>query len=261
MAPIYDEFNAANDYEVWLGEVLLPELGKHGLQGPGQIGFDAAVLDVGCGTGRAFPPLLQRGWEIVGVDASEAMVEQAAARLLACGSRAWFFDRERLFVHDARELPRFSQPFGLILALNDVVNYLTEDGDLELFFGGVKRNLAPGGLVCFDVNTLGVYEDAWVAGAYGAMRDRGWEWTGLTDGATPGQVFEAEVGAPSIETAIHRQRHWPQQQVEEAMSTSGLRCIEVFGQRGEESEIVLEGPPDEGRDAKLVYIGGHDARI
>ncbi|HEX8050012.1 MAG TPA: hypothetical protein VF504_00975, partial [Solirubrobacterales bacterium] len=31
-APVYDESNAQNDYEMWLGEVLLPELEKHGLR-------------------------------------------------------------------------------------------------------------------------------------------------------------------------------------------------------------------------------------
>src|SRR5262245_9693443 len=52
-AAIYDEANAQNDYEMWLGEVLLPELEKHGLQ-------KGWALDVGCGTGRAFEPLLDR---------------------------------------------------------------------------------------------------------------------------------------------------------------------------------------------------------
>ena len=44
-ASIYNDFNASNDYEMWLGDVLLPELEKHGLGRPGW------ALDVGCGTG------------------------------------------------------------------------------------------------------------------------------------------------------------------------------------------------------------------
>ena len=58
-APIYNEFNHLNDYEMWLGRALLPELEKHGL-GHGK------ALDVGCGTGRAFAPLLRRGWQVQG---------------------------------------------------------------------------------------------------------------------------------------------------------------------------------------------------
>src|SRR4051794_37057958 len=73
-APVYDEFNAQNDYEHWLGGVLLPELERHGLR-------KGWVLDVGCGTGRAFEPLLRRGFSVAGKDVSEQMVERAAQRM------------------------------------------------------------------------------------------------------------------------------------------------------------------------------------
>src|SRR4029077_17806697 len=53
-AGVYDEFNSANDYEMWFA-ALLPPLEKLGL-GRG------ALLDVGCGTGRAIAPMLRRGW-------------------------------------------------------------------------------------------------------------------------------------------------------------------------------------------------------
>jgi len=237
MAPIYDEFNKANDYEVWLGEVLLPELEKHGLK-------RGRVLDVGCGTGRAFKPLLDRGWSVNGCDVSEFMLMMAEAKFPTVPVRH----------ADATRLPTYDTDFDLIIALNDVVNYLTEDGDLELFFDGVRKNLAHQGLICFDANTLAVYEEAWVAGAFGAMRERGWEWTGLSESAAPGQVFEAEVGAADIQTAVHRQRHWPRSVVEDAMDSARLSCLAVLGQSGEDSEIVLQGPPDEARDAKLIYI-------
>jgi len=47
VAPVYDEWNSQNDYEMWLGEVLLPELEKLGLQ-------KGWALDVGVRGGRAF---------------------------------------------------------------------------------------------------------------------------------------------------------------------------------------------------------------
>src|SRR6478609_7924970 len=71
-AAVYNDFNAANDYEMWLGRVLIPELRKHGLREGGH------ALDVGCGTGRAFRPLLSRGWRVYGLDLSPAMLELAA---------------------------------------------------------------------------------------------------------------------------------------------------------------------------------------
>lgn len=251
MAPIYDEFNAGNDYEVWLGEVLLPEMEKHGLRQGGR------VLDVGCGTGRAVPPLLDRGWDITGIDSSDEMLEQAWAKYKGCVA---------LLGGDARSLPVLTPPHDLILALNDVVNYLTEDGDLELFFGGVKKNLAPHGLVCFDANTLGLFESSFTPEQNGGvdsgnspLNDRGWTWSGLTSVAGPSGIFEAELAGEGLEApSVHRERHWTQEEVEAAMEACGLRCLSVLGQRETETTVVLDPEPDEQRHYKLIYIGGHD---
>jgi SAM-dependent methyltransferase len=113
-APVYDDCNAQNDYEMWLGEVLLPELEKHGLK-------QGWALDAGCGTGRAFDPLLRRGWRVVGCDVSSGMLGEAARK---------FGPRVPLLHLDARELPPIAplvglandEAFTLILLLNDVVN-------------------------------------------------------------------------------------------------------------------------------------------
>ncbi|HEY6731922.1 MAG TPA: class I SAM-dependent methyltransferase [Solirubrobacterales bacterium] len=251
MAPIYDRFNEANDYEVWLGEVLLPELEKHGL-GKGR------VLDVGCGTGRAFAPLVRRGWEVWGFDGSPAMVERARAKNLTAPveQRA-----ARIFRADARELsdiPLLCEPFDLVLLLNDVVNYLTEDGDLERCFSGVKRNLAEGGLVCFDANTLGLFRSSFaVSGEDTApLRDRGWKWTGLAEEIASGGIFEAELSGEGVEPHLHRQRHWTREEIEAAMDTVGLSCLAVLGQREDGARILLEQPPDEELHYKSIYFGG-----
>lgn len=143
-ATVYDEANAQNDYEMWVGGAILPELEKHGLE-------RGWVLDVGCGTGRAFDPLLKRGWKIVGCDLSSGMLAKAERKY---GSRV------QLRELDARTIPPISPSpnrpqggaFELVILLNDVVNYMTEDGDLNQAFAGVATNLKPdGGLLVFDV--------------------------------------------------------------------------------------------------------------
>lgn len=262
MAPIYDEFNAGNNYELWLGEVLLPELRRHGLPRLGR------ALDVGCGTGRAFEPLLRRGWEVTGVDASAEMLKQAEEKL----PDPWGYQQRRceLEQHDARELPIFtrysnsnghrsSRPiaFDLIIALNDVVNYLTEDGDLERCFAGMMKNLAPRGLICFDANTLGLFEGDWTAGGDGPMAERGWSWSGLTTEVEPGGIFEANLSGEDLEAHVHRERHWPQGRVLDALEASGLRCLAVKGQREEGLQVILEEPADEAVHHKTIYAAGH----
>ncbi|MGN6258134.1 MAG: class I SAM-dependent DNA methyltransferase [Solirubrobacterales bacterium] len=238
--------NADNDYEMWLGEVLLPALEKHGLQ-------KGWALDVGCGTGRAFDPLLERGWQVVGCDVSPGMLREAKEK---------YGDRVRLLNLDARTLgaipsgpePPAGQGFQLVLLLNDVLNYMTEEGDLEQVFSGVERNLSRSdGLAIFDVNTLSLFRHDFSANAIEESPD-GWEWRGLTKEAQPGGLYEARLSGPNIETHTHRQRHWTAQQIERALEASGLEAVERLGQRETDGKVLLSETPDEERDGKIVYI-------
>lgn len=247
-AAIYDEHTAQNDYEMWLGQVLLPELENHGLR-------QGWALDIGCGTGRAFDPLLERGWQLVGCDLSRGMLAQAKRKY---GSR-----RVQLLEVDGREVPAVRPApgfpgqgaFDLILLLNDVLNYMTEDGSLERAFAGVKRNLNPEhGLAVFDVNSLSLFREGFTSGVREVMTARGWEWRGLTEEAKPGVVYEAQLSGRGVETHLHRQRHWPAEQVRVALEASDLRCVASLGQREEDDRIVLTRAPDEERDDKVIYI-------
>ncbi|MGN6816544.1 MAG: class I SAM-dependent DNA methyltransferase [Solirubrobacterales bacterium] len=249
LAPVYDEFNAQNDYELWLGATLLPELEKHGLR-------RGWALDVGCGTGRAFEPLLKRGWSIVGSDVSAGMLAEAERKF---GSR--------VFLHhiDACELPavfpRFGIPcgssFDLILLLNDVLNCQTEDGDLERLFASVAANLnREHGLAVFDASTLLVYRTIYAAEAPERMNSRGMKWRGLTEEARPGGVHEARLSGPTVESHVHRQRHWLAHEIRSALEVNGLRCIAILGQTEGEGEILLSDPPDEDTEFKVIYVVG-----
>jgi SAM-dependent methyltransferase len=251
-AAVYDETNAQNNYEMWLGEALLPELEKHGLR-------KDWALDVGCGTGRAFDPLLDRGWRVVGCDVSSGMLAEAQRK---------FGERVRVFEADARSLPVVSPEggessggeFSLILLLNDVVNYMTEEGDLERVFAGVKQNLSRNqGLVIFDANTVALFRGSFTAGVR-EEREGGWGWSGLSEEVESGKTFEARLSGPGMETHTHRQRHWTVEQIETALQAAGLRCLAVLGQSEDDGRVLLSEPPDEERDAKIVYVAAHGSQ-
>lgn len=242
-APIYEEFTIQNDHETWLGGLLLPELGKRGLK----VG---RALDVGCGTGKAFAPLLARGWDVYGCDASDGMLAEAAAK----------HPGVPLLRADATDLPVYGFAFDLVLALNDVTNYLVEDGDLERFFTRVSRNLTAAGLFLFDRNTIRLMHKSF-DGPESAWMSRGrWKWRGSGDAVVPGGIFEAELSGPAVRSHVHRQRHWTPAQVQDALEASGLACLAVLGQ-WEEGETVLLGETlDEDRDEKAIYIAGRAGR-
>src|SRR5215212_803152 len=73
LALFYDRFTAHHDYELWTGG-LLGLARAHGLSG-------RRVLDAGCGTGKSFIPLLERGFEVTACDQSPAMLDIAASKV------------------------------------------------------------------------------------------------------------------------------------------------------------------------------------
>ena len=245
-APIYDEWNSANNYESWLGSYLLPILAQHALR-------HGTVLDIGCGTGRAFEPLLRRGWKVVGCDISAGMLAEAKEK---------YGDLVPTFKADARELSgglatRYaSSPSGfeLILMLNDVVNYFTGDVELEQALAGVRRNLRPaGGLLLFDANTLRLFDADYLSDAKEERGD-GWEWRGLSQRLTAGAVFRGRISGEGVESHIHTQRHWTPAQVESALERTGLSLLGSYGQYEGQGRLVLTEPPDENRDEKIIYV-------
>lgn len=237
MASIYDDFNYRNDYEMWFG-ALLPELEKRGLS-------HGRLLDVGCGTGRAFEPMLRRGWEIQGCDLSSGMLAEA---------RRKFGDAVALDVADARKLPVYGK-FDLAWALNDVVNYLTEDGDLERALSAIRANLAPDGMVLFDSNTLSLFRSDFASGDSDGMSVGDWTWRGLSSEIKPGGTYEAQISGAGVETHVHRERHYTVEEVAAAMAVAGLEPLVALGQQEVDGQVVLVDPPDELRDHKIIHIG------
>jgi SAM-dependent methyltransferase len=236
-APVYNEFNHLNDYEAWVGGALLPELEKHGLK-------RGRVLDIGCGTGRAFAPLLSRGWEITGCDLSPAMLE--FARHEAAG-------RVPLEVADMRELPVFGQ-FELVLSLNDPVNYLFDRDELERTFTGMRANLADDGLLIFDCNSQSTFETTYST-TIREVEQNGRKWTWRGAGELSPDVYESRIEGDGIDDPIsHRERFWPEAEVRTGLQTAGLECLAVLGMDEVDGEILLQEPPDESHHYKIIYI-------
>jgi SAM-dependent methyltransferase len=240
MAPVYDAFTTYHDYEQWI-DSLLPALCRHGLSGN-------RLLDVGCGTGKSFLPMLARGWRATGCDVSPAMLERARAK---AGGAA------ELHVADMRELPVFGA-FDLVWALGDVANYMHDRAELTSALSGMRANLAPGGLLVVDANPLGCYR-GFFAETYEVERDgRRLTWRGeSTAGVAAGSICQArfEVEAPAgegggVETSVHRQRHFPKGEVLECLAEAGLECLDVYGHG---PDPVLE-PLDELAHDKGLYI-------
>ncbi|SEW18760.1 class I SAM-dependent methyltransferase [Halobacterium jilantaiense] len=98
------------------------------------------VLDAGCGAGRYTEWLLDRGADVVGVDASEAMLDRAADRV---GGRATL---HRGDLAEPLSFAADSEFDGVVSAL--ALDYVA---DWEATFAEFERVLAPGGFLVFSV--------------------------------------------------------------------------------------------------------------
>lgn len=105
--------------------------------GPG--GGELAV-DVGCGTGRHLPWLLERGGDVVGIDHSARSIELARARV---GPQAE--GRLRLEVGDVRELPVKDASADRVLC-SEMIAHVPSAEIRSAAVGEMYRVLKPGGI-------------------------------------------------------------------------------------------------------------------
>ncbi|HTR74856.1 MAG TPA: class I SAM-dependent methyltransferase [Solirubrobacterales bacterium] len=242
IAPVYDDFTAHHDYRLWIDTLL--ELGAaHGLRGD-------TALDVACGTGKSFLPLLEQGWQVTASDISPSMAELARVK---SGGAA------QIEVADMRELPVYGS-FDLVCCLDDAVNYLHSAAELEQTLRGLAANLAPHGILIFDSNTMTNYRGFFAEHVEVEMNGRRLIWDGLNGGEIePGEIAEAtftveplEPGTgPSIPPELHRQRHHPEAEVRAAISGAGLELLEVYGHH---QDGVPHRPMSEEDHTKAIYI-------
>lgn len=232
----YDQFTRDYLYERWTGR-LLAKAEELGLEGK-------RLLDVACGTGLSFLPMLDRGFSVTACDISGEMLAIARSKV---GRRA------ELMLADMRALSAFGE-FDLVWALNDSLNYLLSPQELEATLSGFRRNLAAEGIALFDVNTPVLYRTFFSGRVVVEQGDRRLIWQGLSvsDEVRPASFHEArfEVEGEAGSSHVHRQRHFPEGEVLAGIEAAGLTCAGVFG----ELKGALSAPLDEEVHTKAVYL-------
>jgi SAM-dependent methyltransferase len=209
------------------------------------------LLDVACGTGKSFEPLLERGYRVSACDLSPAMVAEAR--------RKWGTQAE-IVVADMRDLP-WRDEFDLVTCLDDAVNYLLTTEDLHAALASMARVLRPDGIAVFDANTITTYRTDFAESFETTVEGTRFNWRGrCAPDARPGVVVRAsvEVADPSGVLASHHvQRHWPVAELRAACEAASFRHV-VF--RGLAPGPRLVGEPDEQRHLKLMCLAARPTR-
>ena len=110
------------------------------------------VLDLGCGTGTITELLYEKGYDMIGVDSSEEMLQIAMDKKFETQSDILYL------CQDMRELDLYST-VGTVVSVCDSLNYLLMDEDVIETFRLVNNYLFPGGIFIFDFNTIYKYEE------------------------------------------------------------------------------------------------------
>lgn len=139
----YDELMANMEYDLWL-EFIEPYLKK-----------GDKILDLACGTGTLATMLKLNGYEVVGLDLSESIIEIANEKRKINHLDIPFY------VMDMTNF-RLDQKFDVITCFFDSVNFLSDKNQIANLFECVHKHLNTGGYFIFDVfskEMLKEYED------------------------------------------------------------------------------------------------------
>ena len=109
------------------------------------------ILDLGCGTGTLTELLARRGYDMIGIDNAQEMLQIAMDKRDRSGLDILYL------LQDMRSFELYGA-VGAVVSVCDSINYLLEDEDVVQTFRLVNNYLMPDGIFIFDFNTVYKYE-------------------------------------------------------------------------------------------------------
>lgn len=203
------------------------------------------ILDLACGYGRHALSLARRGYPIVGVDITEAFIDDARKEAAAEGLPAEFIHA------DIRDV-RFNESFDAVLNLADgAVGYLEDDTENLRIFDVIARALRPGGKHFLDICNAEHAERClpkrhWDIGEK-TLSLPSFDWDAetrrmlFTDwGITFGEVAEK----PTAQDAWTTTRLYSKAELADIYAARGMRITDTF--------CDYAGTPDDSREMQLI---------
>ncbi|MCI8334340.1 MAG: class I SAM-dependent methyltransferase [Lachnospiraceae bacterium] len=219
-AKVYDLFMDNIPYEEWSRRIV-GILKQYGIS-------DGLVLDLGCGTGSMTELLANAGYDMIGLDASEEMLNLAVQKRAESGLDILYL------LQDMRELELYGT-VRAVVSVCDSINYVTEEADLLQVFRLVNNYLDPGGIFLFDLNTVYKYETFLGENTIAENRREGsfiWEnyfdaGEGLNEYSLTLFIRE-EGGLYRKYEETHYQRAYSLERVRELLEEAGLEVLGFF---------------------------------
>jgi ubiquinone/menaquinone biosynthesis C-methylase UbiE len=227
-ASVYDKFMDDTPYEKWCTNIVT-KLEEYDIR-------DGLVLELGCGTGSMTELLAARGYDMIGVDSSDEMLNIAASKKEKSGHDILYLNQ------DMREFELYGT-VRAVVSVCDSLNYLLLNEDIVTCFKLVNNYLDPGGVFFFDFNTKYKYETVIGDSVIAENRDECsfiWE-----------NFYDAEEGINEYDLTLFVRNEEASKEGEELFS----RFNEVHLQRG----YTLEEIKDFIKEAGLEFVEAYDA--
>ena len=220
-AEVYDLFMDNVPYEQW-AKYITGLLREYGIE-------DGLVLDLGCGTGTITELLAEAGYDMIGIDQSEEMLEEALEKKEASGHDILYL------CQDMREFELYGT-VRAIVCVCDSMNYILEEEEiLDILSAAAYNYLDYDGLFIFDLNTEYKYRELLGEQTIAENREEGsfiWEnYYDETQRINEYQLTlfvreEKDLYRKYEET--HYQRAYSLDTVRNLVERSGLRLLHIY---------------------------------
>ncbi len=247
-AYVYDELMDNVPYDAW-AEYLTGLLKENGVS-------EGIVCELGCGTGQMTRRLAAVGYDMIGIDLSEEMLDVAREQEYGMGYEA----TEEAFEEETEELPdEFSEPSILylqqdmrsfelygtvsaVVSICDSMNYMTSEEDLLQVFRLVNNYLERDGVFIFDMNTEYKYKELMGDSTIAENReDVSFIWENFYDEVqklneysltifAKAEQEEEDEGAPLYEKyeEVHLQKAYSLEDVKRLLTEAGLQFVAAY---------------------------------
>ena len=211
-AGVYDAFMTDMPYQHWAGyihnEFCINGVPKDGL-----------VLDLACGTGTMAFLMSKKGYDIIGVDASEDMLSEAYSK---------DYDKTPLFLkQDMRSLDLYGT-IDAAYSSCDGMNYLLTEEDFLQTLKQVVLFLNPGGIFVFDLKMAYRYKILGNGTYHDDVEDASYIWKNKYNPDTCINEYKVHFFAGDQDfVEMHQQRAYSDEVVRNLIKKAGMQVLSV----------------------------------
>lgn len=219
-AQVYDLFMNNVPYEEWSSYLteLLTEYDIH----------EGLILELGCGTGSMTELLAEKGYDMIGVDNSEDMLEIAMDKRVSSGYDILYL------LQDMREFELYGT-VKAVVSVCDSMNYILEEEELLQVFRLVNNYLDPGGYFIFDLNTIYKYMQIGDSTIAENREEASFIWDNYFDEESCVNEYELAIFIPEGQQGlyrkyeeVHEQRGYRLETIQELLERSGMKFITSY---------------------------------